>query len=47
MRHRSYPNVPVPELFPGSWTDDFESYNISSEAAYFADQNGIFEIVSV
>jgi hypothetical protein len=36
---------PVPVLFPTAYTDDFESCTISSEGAYFADQNGIFECV--
>jgi hypothetical protein len=36
--------VAKPFLFPSAWTDSFESYPESSEAAYFADQNGIFEI---
>jgi len=34
---------PPPTLFPPIWTDDFNSCPISSEAAYFADQNGIWE----
>ena len=43
---KGVPSAPVatPFLFPASWTDDFESYAESSEAAFFADQNGIFEI---
>ena len=31
---------PVPTLFPTAHTDDFESCPISSEGAYFTDQNG-------
>jgi galactosylceramidase len=34
---------PVPTLFPEAHTDDFEACPISSEAAYFTDQNGIWE----
>jgi len=37
------PNPPNPTLFPNSWADNFDACPISSEAAYFADQNGIFE----
>jgi hypothetical protein len=36
--------VPKATIFPAAWTDDFESYPESSEAAFFADQNGIWEI---
>jgi hypothetical protein len=31
--------------FPVPYTDDFEGYPLSSEAAYFADQAGSWEIV--
>lgn len=41
----SYPVPPVPTLFPAAHTDNFENCPVSSEAAYFADQNGIFECV--
>jgi galactosylceramidase len=34
---------PAATLFPATWTDDFEACAISSEAAYWADQNGIWE----
>jgi hypothetical protein len=37
------PTPPAPTLFPAAWTDDFEACPISSEAPYFADQNGVFE----
>ena len=36
---------PPPVNFPAVWKDDFESCPLSSEAALFADQNGIFECV--
>lgn len=39
----SYGTPPSPTLFPPAHTDDFEACPVSSEAAYFADQNGIFE----
>jgi galactosylceramidase len=34
---------PTPVLFPNAHTDDFENCAISSEGAYFTDQNGIWE----
>jgi galactosylceramidase len=40
----SFPDaVPAPTLFPPVWADDFEACPISSEAAYWADQNGVWE----
>ena len=36
---------PVPTLFPAAHTDNFEACTISSEAAYFTDQNGVWECV--
>ena len=36
---------PPPTLFPAAWTDDFSQCPISSEAAFWADQNGIWECV--
>jgi hypothetical protein len=39
------PTPPASQPFPSPYSDDFESYNISSEAAFFADQAGSFEIV--
>ena len=42
---KGVPSAPVatPFPFPKAWTDDFEACAESSEAAFFADQNGIFE----
>ena len=38
---------PPPSMpFPAVYADDFERYNISSEAQYFADQTGSFEIAA-
>ena len=34
------PTPPVSLQFPGVYFDDFENYNVSSEARYFADQTG-------
>ena len=34
---------PTPVLFPSAHTDDFENCPISSEGAFFTDQNGIWE----
>ncbi|MDP2436756.1 MAG: hypothetical protein Q8P67_13485 [archaeon] len=41
------PSSPVapPSLFPQHHSDDFESCAISSEGAYFSDQNGAFQCV--
>jgi len=40
----SFPDaMSAPTLFPAAWTDDFEACPISSEAAYWADQNGVWE----
>ena len=36
----SIPTPPPSQPFPTSYSDDFEGYNISSEARYFADQAG-------
>jgi galactosylceramidase len=35
------PTPPPSQPFPTVYADDFESYNISSEAQYFADQAGM------
>lgn len=35
------PTSPASQPFPSVYSDDFESYNISSEAQYFADQAGM------
>jgi galactosylceramidase len=42
---KGVPSAPVakPFLFPATWTDSFESCAESSEAAYWADQNGAWE----
>jgi galactosylceramidase len=37
----SIPEPPPSQPFPTFYEDDFESYNISSEASYFADQAGM------
>jgi hypothetical protein len=37
---------PSPVLFPAAHTDDFEGCAPPSEAAYFSDQNGVFECVA-
>ncbi|XP_002734950.1 galactocerebrosidase-like [Saccoglossus kowalevskii] len=39
-----YPNSPASEPFPLPYSDDFEKYAEFSEADYFADQSGVFEI---
>ena len=39
-----YPTPPAPSDFPVPYSDTFESYNPESEAKYFADQTGTFEI---
>ena len=40
----SFPDaMSAPTLVPAAWTDDFEACPISSEAAYWADQNGVWE----
>ena len=36
------PTPPPSQPFPTVYADDFESYNISSEAQYFADQAGTY-----
>lgn len=36
------PSVPPPKQFPTAYTDTFDSCAISSEAAFFSDQNGAF-----
>ena len=38
-------DVPIPMAFPMIYYDDFNRYEISSEAAYFSDQSGSWEIV--
>eukprot|EP01116_Phalansterium_solitarium_P024319 TRINITY_DN8883_c0_g1_i1.p1 TRINITY_DN8883_c0_g1~~TRINITY_DN8883_c0_g1_i1.p1 ORF type:complete len:826 (+),score=339.12 TRINITY_DN8883_c0_g1_i1:203-2680(+) len=40
----SFAEPPAPAVFPPYWADDYELYPISSEAAYWADQNGVWEI---
>ena len=40
------PTPPPPSLFPTAHVDNFDACPLSSEAAYFADQNGIFECVA-
>ncbi|XP_070540042.1 galactocerebrosidase-like [Ptychodera flava] len=39
-----YPDSPKSEPFPFPYQDDFEGYAEFSEASYFADQSGVFEI---
>lgn len=41
----SIPPSPSSQPFPNMYVDDFESYNVSTEARYFADQTGSFEII--
>ena len=41
--NRSAPPVPAP--FPIPYNDNFDSYPLGSEAAYFSDMSGAFEIV--
>jgi galactosylceramidase len=36
----SIPTPPPSQPFPSIYSDDFEGYNVSSEARYFADQAG-------
>jgi hypothetical protein len=43
----SFATPPNPQLFPAAHVDNFDNCPISSEAPYFADQNGIFECVQV
>ena len=40
-----YPTPPVASPFPPVYSDSFDTYTLSSEAAYFTDQTGSFEIV--
>ena len=35
------PTPPASQPFPTEYSDNFESYNVSSEAQYFADQAGM------
>jgi hypothetical protein len=37
----SIPPSPSSQPFPNMYVDDFESYNVSTEAKYFADQTGL------
>ena len=39
------PSPPPAAPFPTTYADNFEGYNVSSEARYFTDQAGSFEIV--
>jgi galactosylceramidase len=41
----SFPAPPPPSAFPVPYSDSFESYPLHSEASYFADQAGVFEIL--
>jgi len=41
-----YPPPPPPGPFPLPYSDDFEQYEEESEATYFADQSGSFQIKS-
>ena len=38
------PTPPASVPFPTTYSDDFESYNVSSEAQYFADQAGLINL---
>eukprot|EP00026_Physarum_polycephalum_P004247 Phypoly_transcript_04264.p1 GENE.Phypoly_transcript_04264~~Phypoly_transcript_04264.p1 ORF type:complete len:644 (+),score=82.58 Phypoly_transcript_04264:225-2156(+) len=40
----SHPTPPPDAPFPAAFSDDFESYPIGSEAKYFQDQAGVWEI---
>ena len=40
----SIPVPPASRPFPSVYSDDFEGYNVSSEAQYFADQAGLSKI---
>ncbi|RDD42717.1 Galactocerebrosidase [Trichoplax sp. H2] len=44
QRKGHYPNPPAGQEFPLPYHDDFDNYQIASEAKYFADQTGVFEI---
>lgn len=39
-----YAPPPHPRSFPATYSDDFNSYQVDSEARYFADQTGVWEI---
>ena len=41
----SHPPSPPPSPFPSSYSDTFDSTPLQSEAAYFTDQSGSFEVV--
>lgn len=40
----AFPSPAPSKPFPTSYSDDFDSYAINSEANYFADQAGVWEI---
>jgi galactosylceramidase len=43
-RKGSHPPPPAATRFPDTYSDDFEKYAFDSEADYFMDQTGVFEI---
>ncbi|KAI8492117.1 hypothetical protein Bbelb_300140 [Branchiostoma belcheri] len=42
--HTNYPDSPAPAPFPIPYKDNFDGPSDSSEARYFADQTGVFEL---
>jgi hypothetical protein len=40
----SYPPSPPPAAFPMPYSDDFQGYEVESEAKYFADQTGTWSV---
>ncbi|KAL5460123.1 hypothetical protein EMCRGX_G033550 [Ephydatia muelleri] len=42
----SFSSIPSSEQFPSPYMDNFDGYPLFSEANYFADQAGVFEIIS-